>query len=128
QWTVNGELRIGFFTRRPLRAGEELTFDYQFQRYGKEAQKCYCESSKCRGFIGEDNKMSLKSGRALAPKRVSNSSSRRAEERKRDIVEDLAMEEEIERLGGGLRNRKHTLLLARLMVRGEDIDTRKRLL
>ncbi|XP_040077122.1 uncharacterized protein LOC8040733 isoform X3 [Ixodes scapularis] len=128
KWTVNGELRIGFFTRRPLRAGEELTFDYQFQRYGKEAQKCYCESSKCRGFIGEDNKMSLKSGRALAPKRVSNSSSRRAEERKRDIVEDLAMEEEIERLGGGLRNRKHTLLLARLMVRGEDIETRKRLL
>ncbi|EEC17808.1 huntingtin interacting protein, putative [Ixodes scapularis] len=117
KWTVNGELRIGFFTRRPLRAGEELTFDYQFQRYGKEAQKCYCESSKCRGFIGEDNKMSLKSGRALAPKRVSNSSSRRAEERKRDI-----------RLGGGLRNRKHTLLLARLMVRGEDIETRKRLL
>lgn len=40
----------------------------------------------------------------------------------------VQMEEEIERLGGGLRNRKHTLLLARLMVRGEDIETRKRLL
>ncbi|KAK8784056.1 hypothetical protein V5799_009582 [Amblyomma americanum] len=91
KWTVNGELRIGFFTRRPLRAGEELTFDYQFQRYGKEAQRCHCESSNCRGYIGEDTKMTLKSGRSLPPKRSSSSSSsKRAEERKRDTVEDLA--------------------------------------
>lgn len=34
KWTVNGELRIGFFTSRSLEAGEEITFDYQFQRYG----------------------------------------------------------------------------------------------
>ncbi|XP_065297716.2 histone-lysine N-methyltransferase SETD2 isoform X1 [Dermacentor albipictus] len=141
KWTVNGELRIGFFTRRPLRAGEELTFDYQFQRYGKEAQRCHCESSNCRGYIGEDTKMTLKSGRSQLQKRTSSStsssasssssssaSSKRVEERKRDTVEDLAMEEEIEKLSGGLKNREHTLLLARLMVRGEDIDTRQRLL
>uniref|UniRef100_A0A224Z0L9 [histone H3]-lysine(36) N-trimethyltransferase n=1 Tax=Rhipicephalus zambeziensis TaxID=60191 RepID=A0A224Z0L9_9ACAR len=143
KWTVNGELRIGFFTRRPLRAGEELTFDYQFQRYGKEAQRCHCESSNCRGYIGEDTKMTLKSGRSQLPKRTSSSTSsstsstsssstsasaKRIEERKRDTVEDLAMEEEIEKLSGGLKNREHTLLLARLMVRGEDIDTRQRLL
>lgn len=34
QWTVNGELRIGFFTKTRVMSGEELTFDYQFQRYG----------------------------------------------------------------------------------------------
>jgi len=34
QWTVNGQLRIGFFAIRPLEAGEELTFDYQFESYG----------------------------------------------------------------------------------------------
>lgn len=34
KWTVNGELRIGFFTSRNIQAGEEITFDYQFQRYG----------------------------------------------------------------------------------------------
>ncbi|XP_043235572.1 probable histone-lysine N-methyltransferase CG1716 [Amphibalanus amphitrite] len=53
KWTVNGELRIGFFTRRPVSAGEEITFDYQLQRYGKEAQKCFCGSDICRGWIGE---------------------------------------------------------------------------
>lgn len=37
-----------------MRAGEEITFDYQFQRYGKDAQRCYCETSSCRGWIGGD--------------------------------------------------------------------------
>ncbi|XP_031343380.1 histone-lysine N-methyltransferase SETD2-like isoform X2 [Photinus pyralis] len=54
KWTVNGELRIGFFSKRTIIAGEEITFDYQFQRYGKEAQKCFCESSLCRGWLGEE--------------------------------------------------------------------------
>lgn len=53
KWTVNGELRIGFFSKRFIPAGDELTFDYQFQRYGKEAQKCFCESKNCRGWIGK---------------------------------------------------------------------------
>ncbi|XP_031639899.1 uncharacterized protein LOC116351884 isoform X2 [Contarinia nasturtii] len=52
KWTVNGELRIGFFSKKPIMADEEITFDYQFQRYGKEAQKCFCESINCRGWIG----------------------------------------------------------------------------
>lgn len=52
QWTVNGELRIGFFSKRPIAANEELTFDYQFQKVGKIQQKCYCGSEKCRGYLG----------------------------------------------------------------------------
>jgi len=34
QWTVNGQLRIGFFTIKPVKAGEEITFNYQFETYG----------------------------------------------------------------------------------------------
>lgn len=34
KWTVNGELRIGFFSKKPIMPDEEITFDYQFQRYG----------------------------------------------------------------------------------------------
>lgn len=31
---MNGELRIGFFNKKFISAGEEITFDYHFQRYG----------------------------------------------------------------------------------------------
>lgn len=34
KWTVNGELRIGFFSTKDILPDEEITFDYQFQRYG----------------------------------------------------------------------------------------------
>ena len=52
QWTVNGYLRIGFFAIRNMEPGDEVTFNYQFERYGKEAQKCYCMTPSCRGTIG----------------------------------------------------------------------------
>ncbi|KXS11000.1 SET domain-containing protein [Gonapodya prolifera JEL478] len=52
KWIVNGRFRIGIFTTKFIARGEELTFDYQFQRYGHEAQKCFCGSSNCRGYIG----------------------------------------------------------------------------
>uniref|UniRef100_A0A8D8P4B3 [histone H3]-lysine(36) N-trimethyltransferase n=1 Tax=Culex pipiens TaxID=7175 RepID=A0A8D8P4B3_CULPI len=54
KWTVNGELRIGFFSTKYILPGEEVTFDYQFQRYGRKAQKCYCEADNCTGWIGGD--------------------------------------------------------------------------
>lgn len=34
QWTVNGRRCIGFFSVRQIAEKEELTFDYQFQRFG----------------------------------------------------------------------------------------------
>ncbi|XP_077299831.1 SET domain containing 2 isoform X2 [Arctopsyche grandis] len=54
KWTVNGDLRIGFFSKKDITAGDEITFDYQFQRYGKEGLRCFCEASNCRGWIGEE--------------------------------------------------------------------------
>ncbi|GFQ81316.1 histone-lysine N-methyltransferase SETD2 [Trichonephila clavata] len=125
KWTVNGELRIGFFARRDLKAGEELTFDYQFQRYGREAQKCFCESELCSGYIGVSKEISLDVTNKTINKRKKGS-----EEKKRDVLEDLILEEEIEKLceNGGLRNKDDTLILSRLMVRAEDFHSRYRLL
>ena len=54
KWTVNGELRVGFFSKRAIKKGEEITFDYKYERYGQEAQKCYCGSDNCRGWLGGD--------------------------------------------------------------------------
>lgn len=52
QWTVNGKLRVGFFALCDISVGDELTFDYQFQRFGESAQKCHCGSENCRGYLG----------------------------------------------------------------------------
>uniref|UniRef100_A0A8C9BA53 [histone H3]-lysine(36) N-trimethyltransferase n=1 Tax=Phocoena sinus TaxID=42100 RepID=A0A8C9BA53_PHOSS len=60
KWTVNGQLRVGIFTTKLVPSGSELTFDYQFQRYGKEGQKCFCGSANCRGYLGGENRVSLR--------------------------------------------------------------------
>lgn len=52
KWVIGKKMRIGIFTSRPIKAGEELTFDYKFERYGAIAQKCYCGEARCKGFIG----------------------------------------------------------------------------
>ncbi|QQP54987.1 Uncharacterized protein FKW44_008011, partial [Caligus rogercresseyi] len=51
-WMVDGQMRIGFFTKRRVSVGEEITFDYKYERYGQEAQKCYCAAENCRGWLG----------------------------------------------------------------------------
>ncbi|KAK9817923.1 hypothetical protein WJX72_004317 [[Myrmecia] bisecta] len=52
KWVVHGELAIGLFAQRDIKAGEELTFDYNFERYGDKPMRCLCGSASCRGFIG----------------------------------------------------------------------------
>ena len=54
KWTVNGELRVGFFSKKFIAKGDEVTFDYKYERYGQEAQKCFCNTEKCRGWLGGD--------------------------------------------------------------------------
>ena len=34
KWTVSGEVRIGFFSIKDIKKGEEITFDYKYERYG----------------------------------------------------------------------------------------------
>lgn len=43
---------MGIFTKRKIQANEELTFNYNVDRYGHDAQVCYCGESNCVGFIG----------------------------------------------------------------------------
>lgn len=38
KWVVRGQLAIGLFTQRDVKAGEELTFDYNFERYGDKVR------------------------------------------------------------------------------------------
>ncbi|XP_010533983.1 PREDICTED: histone-lysine N-methyltransferase ASHH2-like [Tarenaya hassleriana] len=55
KWMVNGEICIGIFALRDIKKEEELTFDYNYVRvFGAAGPKCYCGSSRCRGYIGGD--------------------------------------------------------------------------
>ncbi|KAG7208817.1 hypothetical protein KM043_015007 [Ampulex compressa] len=128
KWTVNGELRIGFFNKKFIAAGEEITFDYHFQRYGKEAQKCFCEAPNCRGWIG-DTPEEEKEKIEKKEKREKDIRKKKEEKKPTDYMEDEDLEEEIDKLClGGLKNRAHTLTLSRLMVRSRELEHRTRLL
>ncbi|KIM29208.1 hypothetical protein M408DRAFT_328900 [Serendipita vermifera MAFF 305830] len=52
RWVVGTRLRMGIFAKRDIQMHEELTFNYNVDRYGHDAQKCYCGEPNCVGFIG----------------------------------------------------------------------------
>ncbi|XP_063376653.1 probable histone-lysine N-methyltransferase CG1716 [Cydia fagiglandana] len=143
KWTVNGELRIGFFSKRDIAVGEEITFDYQFKRFGKEAQRCYCGADACRGWIGaepdsddedeeeeEDDVSTTKVPEAVSVETpAAAASAPRARPRPRrargykpsqDLVQDADIEEDLEALHRtGVKNQSHTLRLSRTVVRAK---------
>lgn len=43
---------MGIFAKRAIAKDEELTFNYNVDRYGHDAQICYCGELNCVGFIG----------------------------------------------------------------------------
>jgi histone-lysine N-methyltransferase SETD2 len=52
KWVIGEKLRMGIFAERYVKAGEELVFNYNVDRYGANPQPCYCGESNCTGFIG----------------------------------------------------------------------------
>ena len=52
KWVVGDKLRMGIFSKRDIKQGEELVFDYNVDRYGAEPQACYCGEKHCIGYIG----------------------------------------------------------------------------
>jgi hypothetical protein len=52
KWVVGNKLRMGIFVERNVKAGEELVFNYNVDRYGADPQPCYCGEPNCSGYIG----------------------------------------------------------------------------
>lgn len=52
KWTIGHHVRMGIFAKRDIKQYEELTFNYNVDRYGHQAQICYCGEPNCVGFIG----------------------------------------------------------------------------
>lgn len=52
KWVVGDKLRMGIFAKAAILVGEEITFDYNVDRYGAQLQPCYCGLSNCLGWMG----------------------------------------------------------------------------
>jgi SET domain len=50
--TISGEAKIVFYSKRAIRSGEELTYDYKFA-FEEEDSKvaCYCGAALCRKYL-----------------------------------------------------------------------------
>uniref|UniRef100_A0A915KGG2 Histone-lysine N-methyltransferase n=1 Tax=Romanomermis culicivorax TaxID=13658 RepID=A0A915KGG2_ROMCU len=53
KWVVNGQYRMGIFAVVDIQAGQELTYNYNFQSFSRTGpEKCLCRSEKCSGAVG----------------------------------------------------------------------------
>ncbi|CAF1412778.1 unnamed protein product [Rotaria sordida] len=73
KWLVNGEYRMGIFSKRDLNINEEITIDYRFETFGTSDltnEKCYCGASTCRGTINikkNNNNLNQRQNRQQQP-------------------------------------------------------------
>ncbi|WFD07088.1 [histone H3]-lysine(4) N-trimethyltransferase [Malassezia vespertilionis] len=52
KWHVGKHVRMGIFAKRAIQQDEELTFNYNVDRYGNDPQECYCGEPNCVGTLG----------------------------------------------------------------------------
>ena len=57
KWTTGSTCSIGIFSIHDIQEGEELTFDYQFERIGNASMPCFCRSPKCRRMLGKNKEI-----------------------------------------------------------------------
>jgi hypothetical protein len=62
KWHVLSEVCVGIFTLRDIHEGEELTFNYGFDKFKTTFQKCLCGASSCKGYLGlvQENQQMVK--------------------------------------------------------------------
>jgi hypothetical protein len=52
KWHVLSEVCVGIFTLRDIEEGEELTFNYGFDKFKTTFQKCLCGTPSCKSYLG----------------------------------------------------------------------------
>ncbi|XP_060127579.1 histone-lysine N-methyltransferase, H3 lysine-36 specific isoform X5 [Zootoca vivipara] len=52
KWSVNGDTRVGLFALINIKAGTELTFNYNLECLGNGKTVCKCGAPNCSGFLG----------------------------------------------------------------------------
>eukprot|EP00698_Gefionella_okellyi_P000577 TRINITY_DN104_c0_g1_i1.p1 TRINITY_DN104_c0_g1~~TRINITY_DN104_c0_g1_i1.p1 ORF type:complete len:819 (+),score=188.65 TRINITY_DN104_c0_g1_i1:65-2521(+) len=122
KWSVNGEMRVGLFATVDIPAGSELTFDYKYERYGAEAQKCYCGAPSCRGVIGGTKQVALRE--VSGPQRVAAEKGAKARRRKGEEYEEELYLDQIFDSQQGLASSDQARVFSKRMLRVGDLDLR----
>lgn len=156
KWTVNDEIRVGFFSLREIRPGEEVTIDYMFSESCRKFQKCYCGSANCRGYIGrkpnddliEDSSSSSSEINAEIENdnnnnyedfQIKDQSIKNVKKKNKEVkvekIEEIQLDDDYDLINfigelsrNGLKTKSQTISLARVMVRAKTIDNRISLL
>uniref|UniRef100_A0A182VPX2 Histone-lysine N-methyltransferase n=1 Tax=Anopheles minimus TaxID=112268 RepID=A0A182VPX2_9DIPT len=81
KWTIGETRVIGLFAIKDIRAGDELTFNYNLESLGNSKQVCLCGAEKCSGYIGEKYRPTKKDDTAKAGE-LGRSSKKKAKVRK----------------------------------------------
>ncbi|CCO30750.1 histone-lysine N-methyltransferase SETD2 [Rhizoctonia solani AG-1 IB] len=68
KWVVGKRIRMGIFAKRDIDENEELTFNYNVDRYGHDPQKCYCGETNCAGFLGGKTQTDVRANEMLGGK------------------------------------------------------------
>jgi len=58
QWIVEGRPVMALVALRAIAADEELSFSYNYERFGEEPIKCHCDAATCGGFLGKGRRRS----------------------------------------------------------------------
>lgn len=52
KWIVGDKVKMGIFCINTIEPGQEIAFDYKVDRYGADAQVCFCGEPNCIGLLG----------------------------------------------------------------------------
>lgn len=100
KWIVSNEWRVGIFAARDIKAGTELTIDYQYDKVGSiDRQPCYCGEPNCAQFIGGKKKTRVADDSRPAAQKKGPSQTTLARQARQDAY--LAADEDCAMCGDG---------------------------
>ncbi|ORX40448.1 hypothetical protein BD324DRAFT_658455 [Kockovaella imperatae] len=132
KWVVGRRLRMGIFTKRDVLQGEEITFNYNVDRYGHDAQTCYCGEPNCVGTIGGKTQTDIGTiddlfldalgisdeVEELGLKGSKKKKSRQLDEDWTPTLKPIASEQEVQKVAAAIRqSAENPKMMARLLER-----------
>lgn len=129
-WTVGGAQSVGLFAIKDIKAGEELTFNYNFESKSDEKKVCHCNASKCSGFIGQKYRPPLESasGSASTGKRRKSDKKGKASKRRKSAVADKRRKSTVDKTTkdetpNGSKRKKRTSMPVDVTIKAEPMES-----